>query len=257
MRQLVGTSEVSAWLLNPSTGLRTRLRTPHTVLVIDDDRNLTRLIEYNLTEEGYVVHVAHDGQEGWRTFFDLRPDLVILDIRMPQMDGWETCKRIREVSEVPIIMLTARANEQDIVRGLDMGADDYLTKPFQVGELLARVRAALRRAALPSVSEPDLSYTDDHLVIDLGNRRVLVQGEPIQLTATEFGLLAVMVKHADQVLSPRQLLEQVWGWEYMDDVHYVRVFVSRLRQKIEPDPKSPRYILTERGTGYRFVTGNR
>lgn len=225
------------------------------ILVIDDDQNVRSVIESILSQEDYVVHLARDGREGWCAFFNLRPDLVILDIIMPEMDGWEVCKRIREVSEIPIIILTAKkTREQDIVHGLDMGADDYLIKPFQVRELLARVRAVLRRAALPPVSEPDLSYNDDHLVIDLGHRRVLIEGEPIQLSPTEFSLLAVMVKHANQVLSPRQLLEQVWGWEYMDDVDYVRVFVSRLRQKIEPDPKAPRYILTERGVGYRFVT---
>ncbi len=224
-----------------------------TILVVDDDQNLTHLIDCTLTQEGYIVHVAHNGQEGWRDFFDLRPDLVVLDIMIPQMDGWEVCKRIREVSEVPIIMLTAKTRGKDIVRGLNMGADDYLTKPFRVSELLARVRAALRRATLPPVSEPTPVYTDDHLMIDLGNRRVLVQGEPVPLTSIEFNLLAVMVKHANHLLSTRQLLEQVWGWEHMDDVDYIRVFVSRLRQKIEPDPKSPRYILTERGAGYRFA----
>ncbi len=222
-----------------------------TILVIDDDYNLRRLIKYALAHEGYVVHVAHDGQEGWHVFFDLRPDLVILDIMMPQMDGWEVCKRIREVSEVPIIILTASVYGKDIVRGLNMGADDYLTKPFRVSELLARVQAVLRRV---SVSKPTPVYADDHLTIDLGNRRVLVQGEPVPLTSIEFNLLAVMVKHANHVLSTGQLLEQVWGWDHVDNVDYVRVFVFRLRQKIEPDPKSPRYILTERGAGYRFVT---
>ncbi len=225
-----------------------------TVLVVDDDQALALMIEYTLTTEGYAVHVAHNGREGWRAFFNLQPDLVILDVMMPQMDGWEICKRIREVSDVPVIMLTARTQEQDIVHGLDVGADDYLTKPFQVRELLARVRAALRRAALPSVSEPDLAYTDGYLVVDVSHRQVLVQREPIHLSPTEFNLLVVMIRHANQVLSPRQLLEQVWGWDRMDDVDCLRVFVSRLRRKIEPDPKSPRYILTERGVGYCFVT---
>lgn len=223
-----------------------------TVLVIDDDENLIQVVEFVLTQEGYNVHAAYNGQAGVRGLFEWRPDLVLLDISMPKMDGWETCRRIREVSDVPIIMLTARKQAQDVIRGLDLGADGYIFKPFQMEELKARVRATLRRAEQPVFDKQRASYRDDYLAVDLTNRRVLVNDQPINLTATEFKLLATLIRHVGQVLSPQQLLRQVWGWEHDEDVAYIRIYISHLRQKIEQDPKSPRYILTERGAGYRF-----
>ena len=222
------------------------------ILVIDDDPRLVKLVDYSLTQEGYEVYKAYDGQEGLRQMYSHQPDLVILDIMMPKMDGWQVCRRIREMSNVPIIMLTAKGGEEDIARGLDYGADDYLTKPFRVKELLARVRAVLRRAALPPPTEEPVTYSDEYLTVNLAERRVVVQGEPVKLTPTEFRLLALLVKNAGRVLTFQQILEHVWGWEYQDDVDYVRIYVWHLRQKIEEDPSQPRYILTEYGVGYRF-----
>ena len=222
------------------------------ILVIDDDPRLVKLVDYSLTQEGYEVYKAYDGQEGLRQMYSHQPDLVILDIMMPRMDGWQVCRRIREMSNVPIIMLTAKGGEEDIARGLDYGADDYLTKPFRVKELLARVRAVLRRAALPPPTEEPVTYSDEYLTVNLAERRVVVQGEPVKLTPTEFRLLALLVKNAGRVLTFQQILEHVWGWEYQDDVDYVRIYVWHLRQKIEEDPSQPRYILTEYGVGYRF-----
>jgi DNA-binding response OmpR family regulator len=223
------------------------------VLVVDDDPALLPLIEYTFAREGYEVLTACDGKEALREFFTHKPDLVILDIMMPRMDGWEACRRIREVSDVPIVMLTARGQDEDIVRGLEYGADDYLTKPFSIKVLLAHARAVLRRAALPPVefTEPTI-YADDFLTIDLKERRVTVQGEPVKLTATEYRLLAYLVQNAGQVLTFTQILQNVWGWEYQDDLDYVRVYVWHLRQKLEQDPKNPKYIQTEIGLGYRF-----
>ncbi len=223
------------------------------VLVVDDDPALLPLIEYTFAREGYEVLTACDGKEALKEFFAHKPDLVILDIMMPRMDGWETCRRIREVSDVPILMLTARGQDEDIVRGLEYGADDYLTKPFSIKVLLAHARAVLRRAALPPVeyAEPT-TYADDFLTIDLKERRVTVGGEPVKLTPTEYRLLAYLVQNAGQVLTFTQILQNVWGWEYQDDLDYVRVYVWHLRQKLEQDPKNPRYIQTELGVGYRF-----
>jgi len=223
------------------------------VLVVDDDPALLPLIEYTFAREGYEVLTACDGKEALKEFFAHKPDLVILDIMMPRMDGWETCRRIREVSDVPIVMLTARGQDEDIVRGLEYGADDYLTKPFSIKVLLAHARAVLRRAALPPVeyAEPT-TYADDFLTIDLKERRVTVGGEPVKLTPTEYRLLAYLVQNAGQVLTFTQILQNVWGWEYQDDLDYVRVYVWHLRQKLEQDPKNPRYIQTELGVGYRF-----
>jgi DNA-binding response OmpR family regulator len=223
------------------------------VLVVDDDPALLPLIEYTFAREGYKVFTASDGQEALKRFFDHKPDLVILDIMMPRMDGWETCRRIREVSEVPIVMLTARGQDEDIVRGLEYGADDYLTKPFSIKVLLAHARAVLRRAALPAVEyDEPITYADDYLVIDLKDRRITVEGEPVKLTPTEYRLLAYLVQNAGQVLTFRQILQNVWGWEYQDDLDYVRVYIWHLRQKLEQDPKNPQYIWTEIGVGYRF-----
>ncbi len=226
--------------------------TQQTVLVVDDDVDTVEIVRYYLSEEGYQVRAARDGQEGFQALFDYQPDLVLLDVKMPKMDGWETCRRIRKVSNVPIIMLTAKQDKQDIIRGLDLGADGYIPKPFQIEELKARVRATLRRSQPVVFSPPETEYRDKRLLVDLKNHQVLVEGQPVKLTSTEFDLLSVLVRHAGQVLTPQQLLEMVWGWEYQDAVAYVRVYISRLRQKIEADPKSPQHIITERGIGYRF-----
>jgi two-component system KDP operon response regulator KdpE len=222
------------------------------ILVIDDDPSLVALLYHSLTEQGYEVYKAHDGQEGLQQIYNHQPDLIILDIIMPELDGWQVCRRTREMSDVPIIMLTARGKEEDIVRGLDCGADDYLSKPFSVTELLARVRAVLRRAALPPPTEGPITYSDGYLTVNLTERRVVVRGEPVKLTPTEFRLLAQLVEHAGRALTYSQLLEKVWGWEYKDDIDYVRIYIWHLRQRIEKDPSQPQYILTEYGVGYRF-----
>ena len=172
---------------------------------------------------------------------------------MPGMDGWETCKRIRELSDVPVVMLTGKQkSEEDIVLGLECGADDYLLKPIGNKELVARVRAVLRRAEMAPPAEKKLTYSDDYLSIDVPERKVMVKGERIKLTPIEFSLLALLLENAGRILTHRQLLEKVWGWEYIDDVDYVRIYISHLRQKIEPTPNQPRYIMTESGVGYFF-----
>jgi len=222
------------------------------ILVIDGDPSLRRLLEYSFSQAGGQVYTAADGQEGLRQLYAHRPDLVILDIVMPNMDGWETCHHIRQLSEVPIIILSGLRQEDDVIRGLDCGADDYVTKPFSVKVLLARARAVLRRAALPPVTEEPVIYNDDYLTVDRGRRQVLVRGEPVKLTPTEYGLLAYLVQNAGRVVTCRQILEKIWGWEYQDDVDYVRVYIWHLRQKLEEDPRNPQYVLTEYGVGYRF-----
>lgn len=225
-----------------------------TVLVIDDDKLTAGMITDQLNEEGHTVHIAHDGREGLRQMYSHQPDLIILDVLMPEMDGWTTCRRIREVSNVPIIMLTARDRPQDIIRGLDEGADEYVTKPFEMSVLLARVRAVLRRVSLPPTlrQKEDVSYSDEYLTFNPVDRRVMIDGELVKLTPTEYNLLALLIKNSGRVLPYRSLLEQVWGWEYIDDVDYLRVYIWHLRRKLEPDPKNPRYVLTEHGVGYRF-----
>ena len=222
------------------------------ILVIDDDPSLVALLYHSLTDDGYEVYKAYDGQEGLRQIYNYQPDLIILDIVMPKLDGWQVCRRTREMSDVPIIMLTTRGKEEDVVRGLDYGADDYLSKPFSVKELLARVRAVLRRTALPPSTEEPVTYSDGYLTVNLTERRVVVQGEPVKLTPTEFRLLAQLVENAGRALTYGQLLEKVWGWEYRDDIDYVRIYIWHLRQRIEKDPSQPQYILTEYGVGYRF-----
>jgi len=225
------------------------------VLIIDDDEALVRLIDQVLTQKGYEVLKASNGQEALRLLFDQRPDLVILDVVMPRMDGWQTLDRIRDVSGIPIIMLTGkRMAEDDIVRGLDYGADDYLLKPVGSRELVARVRAALRRAELPSSADAkrEITYSDGFLTVDVAERKVIVNGERVKLTPREFRLFALLVENAGRILTHKQVLEKVWGWEYIDDLDYVRIYISHLRQKIEPDPSLPRYIITEPGVGYYF-----
>jgi DNA-binding response OmpR family regulator len=222
------------------------------ILIVDDDPSLLQMLERVFAREGAQVHTALEGRQALRQFHERRPDLVILDIMMPGMDGWEVCRHIRQLSDAPIVMLTTQDRDDDIARGLDAGADDYVTKPFSVKVLVARTRAALRRAALPPVAERRAPYQDDHLTIDLDARRVQVRGEPARLTAKEFKLLSCLLDNAGRVVTFQQILEHVWGWEYGDSVNYVHVYVSHLRQKIEPDAKDPSYIATEHGVGYRF-----
>jgi two-component system KDP operon response regulator KdpE len=223
------------------------------ILVIDDDPAFVRLVEQVLTQKGYEVLSASSGGEGLRLLFVHRPDLVLLDVVMPGMDGWQTCSRIRDISDIPIIMLTAHEKtEEDIVRALDYGADDYLIKPVRSRELVARVRAVMRRAELPARERGSITYSDGFLTVDITERKVLVNGEQVKLTPIEFRLLTLLLQNAGRILTHRQLLEKVWGWEYIDDVDYVRIYVWHLRQKIEPDPSQPKYVITESGVGYYF-----
>jgi two-component system KDP operon response regulator KdpE len=225
------------------------------ILIIDDDMAFLRLTDEVLRQQGYEVLKAQDGQEALRRLFTDKPTLVLLDVVMPRMDGWQTCQRIRDVSDVPIIMLSGkRQDEEDIVRGLGYGADEYIFKPVGNKELVARVQAALRRMELPPAVEAKLGtvYTDDFLTIDIPERKVIVKGERMRLTPREFRLLTLLVENADHIITHRQALEKVWGWEYADDIDYVRIYISHLRQKIEPEPSVPKYILTEPGVGYYF-----
>ena len=225
------------------------------ILVVDDEPAFVRLVSKTLTHKGYEVLTAGDGQEALRLMFAHQPDLVLLDVVMPKMDGWQTCSRIREMSDVPIVILTGRQkSETDIVRGLDYGADDYLIKPVGSRELVARVRAILRRAELPSSLEAkkEITYSDAFLTVNIAERRVIVDGERVRLTPTEFKLFALLLENTGRVLTHKQLLEKVWGWEYVDDVDHVRIYIWHLRQKIEPAPAHPRYIIAEPGVGYYF-----
>ena len=222
------------------------------ILVVDDDLTLLRGMQDSLEDEEYHVVTAGDGQEALRLVYSERPDLIILDIMMPRLDGWQVCRRVRELSDVPIIILTAKTEKKDIIKGLDLGADDYLVKPFDAEELLARVRAALRRARTEPVVSEGVTYGDDYLSIDLNARRVAVSGELIRLTPTEYDLLALLVENAGRVLEFRQILESVWGVEYVHEIDYVRTYVWHLRHKIEPDPKHPRYLVSVLNVGYRF-----
>jgi len=228
------------------------------ILAIDDDSIFLRLADQVLIQHGYEVLKATNGQEGLRLLFAEKPDLVLLDVVMPRMDGWQTCQRIREISDIPIVMLTGKQKaEEDIVRGLDCGADEYLLKPIGNKELVARVRAVLRRTELPSTTEVKrgVSYVDDFLTVDVTERKVMVKGERVKLTPREFRLFALLVEKAGHIITHKELLEKVWGWEYTDDLDYVRIYISHLRQKLEPDPALPRYIMTEPGVGYYFQKG--
>lgn len=227
------------------------------LLLIDDDLVLIQALELYLSRAGYTVHSAGNGAEGLRELFALRPDLVVLDVMMPHLDGWETCRRIREMSTVPIVMLTARGQEADRVMGLRLGADDYVPKPFSLKELEARIEAILRRTRRDGEQEtPRVLYVTEDLVIDSDRWEVQRHGERVDMTTTELRLLFYLAENAGRVLSHRQILEKVWGADYVDNLDYTKLFVWRLRQKIEPDPSKPRYILTERGIGYRMAQAN-
>ncbi|MFN2148532.1 MAG: response regulator transcription factor [Anaerolineales bacterium] len=224
---------------------------PTNILVVDDEPRYLALVQINLETAGYSVITAMDGQQAVDAVASQKPDIVLLDVMMPVMDGFTACERIREFSSVPIIILTAKGEERDRVRGLDAGADDYIVKPFSAQELLARVRAVLRRAERETVDgfhQP--VFTHHNLEIDLAKAAVLVNDEPISLTATEYRLLQTFANAIGNVLSPEDLLTSVWGPEYKDDKEILWVCLSRLRQKIEPDPKNPIHIVTRQGIGY-------
>ncbi len=219
------------------------------ILVVDDEPAIQRFLKTALDTGEFSLHQAENGHGALAAAAALRPDLVLLDLGLPDLDGVEVIERIREWSPVPIIVLSVREREDDKVKALDAGADDYLTKPFGVGELLARIRVALRRS-LKEAPEP--VYRIDELEVDLGRRRVLVCGQELQLTPTEYDLLRLLVTHAGKVLTHSQILKQIWGIAYMEQPHVLRVNISNLRHKIEKDPSRPRYILTEPGVGYRM-----
>lgn len=222
------------------------------ILVAEDEAPLRDFVSRNLRARGYIVSEAGNGLEALALWERENPHLVVLDIMMPRMDGLEVCRRIRERSNAPIIALTALDAEADKVAALDLGADDYLTKPFGVEELLARVRAAMRRSQWQSEQPEPGAQWFGSLMIDLEARAVRRDDVEIRLTPTEFALLAQLVTHAGKVLTHRQLLQRVWGPEYGDEAEYLRVYVQRLRRKIESEPASPRHLLTEPGVGYRF-----
>lgn len=223
------------------------------VLVVDDEPRMIHFIRLNLDHDGYEVIEATSGTEALELLRDRMPDLILLDVMMPDMDGFETLQLLREISTVPVIMLTAKGEEEDRVRGLELGADDYITKPFSPREMVSRVRAVIRRTETPSASTREPIEVDDRLKIDFERREIFVEGELVKLRPTEFKLLYHLVQNAGWVVPHDQLLAKVWGYEYRDETHYLRLYVNYLRKKLEADPSDPKYILTERGVGYRFV----
>ncbi|HVW11938.1 MAG TPA: response regulator transcription factor [Bryobacteraceae bacterium] len=223
-----------------------------TILVVDDEPQLRRSMKATLTDLGYLVIEARSGEEALNVLRRQAADLILLDLNMPGIGGLETCRAIRETSEVPIVVLSVRNAERDKVHALDAGADDYVTKPFGIQELLARIRAALRRN--PAAANPEnQNIVTDELVIDFGTRRVVLRGKTIRLTPKEFDLLRLLVEHANRPVPHRKLLQMVWGPDYGDEVEYLRVFINQLRKKIEPVPSAPRYLLTEPWVGYKFA----
>lgn len=223
------------------------------ILVVDDEQRMVRFIRLNLEHDGFQVISAYNGNDALEQVRTQLPDLVLLDVMMPDLDGFEVLKRIRAQSSVPVIMLTAKGEEDDRVRGLEAGADDYVTKPFSPRELVSRVRAVLRRTEAESAATGDVIEIDEHLRLDFNRREVWVDDDLVRLRPTEYRLLYHLVQNAGWVMTHEQLLTKVWGFEYRDEPHYVRLYINYLRKKIEPDPANPRYILTERGVGYRFI----
>jgi two-component system KDP operon response regulator KdpE len=223
------------------------------ILVVDDEARMVNFMRMNLELEGARVASATNGKEALEQAREDMPDVMLLDIMMPEMDGFETLKRLRQFSQVPVLILTAKDEEEDRVRGLELGADDYISKPFSHRELVSRIRAVLRRHyAAPPIAQT-LVKVDDRLQIDFARREVLVEGQRVNLRPTEYRLLYHLVQNAGYVQTHQMLLTRVWGPEYRDESHYLRLYITYLRQKIEEDPANPKYILTERGVGYRFV----
>ncbi len=223
------------------------------ILVVDDEKRMVGFIRLNLEHDGFEVIEAFNGAQAIERLRDSLPDLILLDIMMPDLDGFEVLRMVREASAVPVIMLTAKGEENDKVRGLELGADDYITKPFSPRELVSRVRAVLRRGTSLDDKESSRIEVDERLQLDFGRHEVWVDGELIKLRPTEYRLLYHLVKNAGWVLTHDQILTKVWGYEYRNEPHYVRLYINYLRKKIEVDPADPQYILTERGVGYRFI----
>ena len=220
------------------------------VLVIDDEPQIRKLLKVSLGAHGYDVHEAVNGTDAVTQAAGIKPDLIILDLGLPDIDGKEVVRRVREWSDLPILILTARDQEKEKIDALDAGADDYITKPFSIGELLARMRVSIRRAAHTG-DDPVIQCGD--LAIDLAQRRVTIDSQEVKLTPTEYDIMKVLAQNAGKVLTHRQLLKAVWGDVYAEDTHYIRVYIGQLRRKIEPNPTQPKYIITESGVGYRLM----
>lgn len=223
------------------------------ILVVDDEERMARFIRLNLEHDGFQVVEAYRGMQAMQAYRDSLPDLILLDVMLPDIDGFDVLAMLREISNVPVIMLTAKGEEDDRVKGLELGADDYITKPFSPRELVSRVRAVLRRTESSASDSSDVIEVDERLKLDFSKREIWLNDELVKLRPTEYRLLFHLVKNAGWVLTYDQLLSRVWGYEYRDEPHYVRLYVNYLRQKLEEDPSNPKYILTERGVGYRFV----
>ena len=223
------------------------------ILIIEDDESIAMLTRLQLETRSFLVRIACNGADGLRQARAWQPDLVLLDLMMPDMDGWTVCQRLREMNDVPVIFVTAMGQERNIVRGLQLGADDYILKPFSAKELQARIEAVLRRQRQAGTADLPLHYTNGWLTVDTEQRQVLVDARPVDLSPIEFRLLTTLVRNEGKVLTHESLLEQVWGPAYKDERHYLKLYVWYLRQKLEPDVNHPQYILTERGVGYRFA----
>ncbi|MGQ9571701.1 MAG: response regulator [Dehalococcoidia bacterium] len=225
------------------------------ILVIDDEPDVVEVIEltFSLQWPGSEVVAAADGQSALRLFQAVSPDVVILDVGLPGMNGFEVCRRLRAISDVPILMLTVRGEELDRLKGLELGADDYIVKPFSPLELVARTRAVLRRSQAASLTPSSRIIVDEELTLDLDNHEAILRGQPVRLTPTECRILSQLVANAGRVVTQKTLLAKVWGWESANDILMLKVHIARLRQKLGDDAQNPRYIFTERGLGYRFV----
>jgi two-component system, OmpR family, response regulator VicR len=226
------------------------------ILVVDDEKTIVKGLKFNLEKEGYEVLTAFDGEEALRVFKEENPDLMVLDLMLPELDGFEVCRRVRKNSDIPIVMLTARGEDIDKILGLELGADDYVTKPFNPRELAARVKAILRRSQAPAMDSAGLQVIRlQDLQIDLFQHKVRVRDKEVDLTSKEFALLSLMASHPGRVFSREKLLEHVWGYDYYGDARTVDVHIRHLREKIEPDPATPQLILTVWGAGYKFREG--
>jgi len=227
--------------------------TNRVILVVDDEERMVRFIRLNLEHDGFIVVEAYNSHQAMDKLRETLPDLILLDVMLPDIDGFEMLRMVRENHDVPVIMLTAKSEEDDRVRGLELGADDYVTKPFSPRELVSRVKAVLRRTDTSRGQSTGIIEVDDRFKIDFDRREVWVEGKLVKLRPTEYRLLYHLVQNAGWVISHDQILAKVWGYEYRDEPHYVRLYVNYLRQKLEEDPSNPKYILTESGVGYRFV----